>query len=228
MTSVRHSARLARFVDDSASSAAMAVDPRGYQRIKHEALNVDHRLGARRVFEYINREDIAAEKRKKQQENEANRAAQQQEDEEREAANNAPRFFDLLLKDKGSRSALLSLIAATLLMIALPLTTFYVSYEVFAASPENWRLTYSGFLAVIAVNVVAIGFALYAYQEAEDPETEQEKQERIERDQARLDGWVQLITKGRKLKANDDENNHKGEQYEQEEEEKDQQEEKED
>jgi len=185
----------ARFVADSPANE-VEVDQNELNKIRHEALNSKPIDSAKKVFEYINRGDIEEEKARKLAEEE-NEKQIKEEEEKLLLESQKPKFFKVLLTEV-NRSALLTLFLMTALMILIPIGTFYFSFNIlFASVEEKWRLTYSGFLAVFTVNVLTIGFGLYAYYEPEDPESEEEKRARIAGDEARADQWVREITRGR-------------------------------
>ena len=146
---------------------------------------------ARRVYEYINRANYAEEAQAIADQ----KAAVEAERVEDERAQQ--RRFYSALTDATNRSTLLTLIVVTALMVALPLTTYYLaSTYVFASLSPQYTLAYSGFAAVLAVNVVSCGFGVYALREAEEPETEAERDERENKSRAIQDDWVRRVTHG--------------------------------
>ena len=164
-----------------------------YERERSELLNEPALSKAQRVYEYINREhyrDIELEK----QNYEA--AVAREEEEEKEAAQ--PKLYSVLFSDPTNRATLHTLLLASAIMLLAPLSTFYgASYLLQAAGwQDKWRLSVSGMCAVAVVNVVSVGFGLYAYWEKEEPETDEERETREGRSRAMQDQWVRTVTKG--------------------------------
>lgn len=164
-----------------------------YDQVKAALLNEPAISKAKRVYEYINREhyrDIELEK----QHYEA--AVAREQAEEKEAVQ--PKFYKLLFSDPTNRSTLYTLLIASTVMLLAPLCTFYGVSAVLTALgwQDKWRLSVSGMCAVVVVNVITIGFGLYAYWEKEDVETEEEREAREGRSRAVQDQWVRSVTKG--------------------------------
>jgi len=73
-------------------------------------------------------------------------------------------FWTLLFKRAESRSALYQLYITTLLMIAIPMGGMAIAYYIlFRGLDDDRRLNWSGFVGVLGVNIVTIGFGLFAY-----------------------------------------------------------------
>ena len=164
-----------------------------YRQVKSALLNEPSLSKAKRVYEYINREhyqDIEREKHDYQQ------AVAREEAEEKEAAQ--PKLYNLLFSDPTNRSTLYTLLVASVVMLLAPLLTFYgVSALLEAADwQDKWRLSVSGMSAVVVVNVISIGFGLYAYWEKEDEESAEERETREGKTRAVQDEWVRNVTKG--------------------------------
>ena len=161
--------------------------------MKADLLNEPALSKAKRVYEYINREHYRDIERSK----EAYEAAvARQEADEKEAQQ--PKLYSLLFSDPTNRSTLYTLLLASAAMLLGPLLTFYgVSSLLYGLGwQDKWRLSVSGACAVVAVNVVSIGFGLYAYWEKEDDETEEERELREGRTRANQDEWVRQATRG--------------------------------
>ena len=164
-----------------------------YQQVKSDLLNEPPLSKAKRVYEYINREHYRDIEREKQQ---YQAAVAREEEEEREAAQ--PKMYNLLFSDPTNRSTLYTLLVASVVMLLAPLATFYGVSAVLEAAgwQDKWRLSISGMSAVVVVNVISIGFGLYAYWEKEDEETAEERETREGRSRAEQDQWVRHVTKG--------------------------------
>ena len=173
----------------SPSSPPSALNP--LERVQRELSAEPPVERARRVYEYINRANY--------QEAEA-AVAEEKELEARERAEeerSKQRSFASALTDATNRSSLYTLLLVSTLMLVVPISAFYLaSALLFASFSPNQRLAYSGFVAVVAVNVVSLGFGVYAYYEAEEPETEAEKNEREDKSRAVQDEWVRQVTHG--------------------------------
>ena len=167
-----------------------------YEQVKADLLNEPPLSKAKRVYEYINREHYRDIERERQQYEEA---VAREQAEEKEAVQ--PKFYQLLFTDPTNRSTLYTLLVASVVMLLAPLATFYTADSLLAALDwqAKWRLSISGMCAVVVVNVISIGFGLYAYWEKEDAESEEERESRESKTRAAQDDWVRNVTKGQML-----------------------------
>ena len=149
----------------------------------------------RRVYEYINRDTYRQQAREAAEEK---AAVEREEEEARRPADDSARLYQLLLLDRGNRSTLYLLLLVTALMLVLPVSAFYLSSTLlFAGWEDKYRLAFSGLVAVVVVNVLSVGFGLYAYWEKEEDETEEEKDTREGKSRAVMDHWVRQVTHGK-------------------------------
>ena len=179
------------FSPSSPSSPTSPSSLTALERVQRELRSVKPVEQARAVFEYINRASYAEQEAAVAEEKAVEEA------ELAEAERSKLTSFASALTDAINRNSLYTLLVVTALMLVVPLSAFYLSSSLlFSSLHPNQRLAYSGFVAVLAVNVVSIGFGLYAYYEPEEPETEAEKHEREEKSRAKQDEWVRQVTHG--------------------------------
>lgn len=151
---------------------------------------------AKRVWSYINRSHLHDIKFAEQQEE-----LRKRQEEERIRKAKELNLFKLL-KQSSNRSALITLFKVTLIMVAFPIGTFFLFSQIILASMEDkYRWAYSGLIAAVAVNIVTIGFGIYAYLEKEDEQTEEEAEVDRENAKDRVNKWVKEITRGKVSKV---------------------------
>ncbi len=80
-----------------------------------------------------------------------------------------------------NRPILHKLFFVTALMIIIPLGAMYVSYYTLFlnVSDGDDRMAYSGLIGALGVNVVTIGFGIYAYYAKDEKEGESEEEEQM-------------------------------------------------
>lgn len=94
-------------------------------------------------------------------------------------------FWTLLFKRAENRNALYQLYVTTALMVILPFGLMFLSYStLFSGMDSDSRLMWSGFAGVLGVNVVTIGFGLFAYWEPSDEEEQEEEASAAEKAKA--------------------------------------------
>lgn len=170
-----------------------------YEQVKSALLNEPALSKAKRVYEYINRDHYGDIEREKQM---YDAAVAREEAEQKVAAQ--PKLYNLLFSDPTNRSTLYTLLIASTVMLLAPLATFYTVSAMLEAAgwQDKWRLSVSGMCAVGVVNVISIGFGLYAYWEKEDVESEEEREAREGRTRAVQDEWVRNVTRGQMVGVN--------------------------
>lgn len=109
------------------------------------------------------------------------------------------------LRRAENKTALQQLYFTTVLMITLPLGMMALSfYTVFSGLDEDARLMWAGFAGVLGVNIVAVGFGLFAYydnspdDDAEDTPVPGSAEESAAK-QAKWEAWeaAQIAAEGR-------------------------------
>jgi len=87
-------------------------------------------------------------------------------------------FWKLLMRRAENRPALQQLYFTTMLMVTVPLGMMAFAYYIALpalVSDEESLLMWAGFAGVLGVNIVAIGFGLFAYYEKSDDDEEGEQ-----------------------------------------------------
>jgi len=129
---------------------------------------------AKRVFDYINSDHIGAHRDEQQMEREQQ---QQQIDDEKSQTKPVTLFnalFDTCHQPQNI-NALKQLLTVTILMITLPISTLYAVHYVLITQfhfLSSSALTYGAISSILIVNIITIGFGLFAYYEKEENETD--------------------------------------------------------
>jgi hypothetical protein len=145
-----------------------------YAQGKHDLEQESELHKTKRVFNYINKQHI--KELQQEQDDEAEFQAQERDAIKSASIDPPPQFFKLLTDTKShpqNKRALNQLIVASTLMLVLPLSTFAICQYCltqFAKWSSDASLSYSGIAAAIVVNIVSIGFGIYAWAEPEDEE----------------------------------------------------------
>lgn len=101
-------------------------------------------------------------------------------------------FWTLLFRRAENRSTLYQLYFTTALMAIVPLGMMGLSYyTIFAGMSEESRLTWSGLFGVLGVNVIAIGFGVFAYFDRGGEEGEEEEVSREDEQEAKRKKWAE-------------------------------------
>lgn len=104
-----------------------------------------------------------------------------------------------------NRGTLYQLYFTTALMVVVPLTMMGVSYyTIFSGLSEESRLTWSGFAGVLGVNIISIGFGIFAYYDNGGEEEDLNAPPTADEIEAKRKKWTQWELEQEKNQSRED------------------------